>query len=191
MVSLIDKEDSMNTRPPSRSVNAGYTIVTLMLVAVVAFGCFAVVSLGVGVARGGNSLLFGDTLTVPASLNPDTLHLHEGVKASGWPHVQLEVKDPRTKQMLLRSLMDLGPLALFIAILAQLRSIARSVKEGDPFGESNVRRLRRIGTLVVAGAIALELINGWLREGLFNTLPDRYGQISSGGCSLPRNPPRA
>lgn len=177
----------MNPRPPSRSVRAGYAIVTLMLVFVVAFTCFAVVSLGVGVARGGESLLWGDTLTVPASVDPDTLHLPEGVKASGSPHVQLEVKDPSTKQMLIRSLMDFGPLALFIAILAQLRAIARSVKDGDPFGEANTRRLRRIGALVVGGAVAVELINGWLHEWLFNNLPARYSDFTSGGFDLPGN----
>ena len=172
----------------SRAVNAGYTIATLMLAFVVAFTCFEVVSIGVGIARGGESLMWGDSLTVPAQLNPDAIRgLHDGVTFSGRPDVQLHVEDPSTKLMLFRSLMDLGPLLLLVAVLTLLRGLARSIKDGDPFGEANIRRLRRIGVLVVGGALVLAFVNGWLREGIFDNLPRSYGDVGVDGFELPVN----
>jgi hypothetical protein len=176
----------MSPRPPSRAVNAGYTIVTLLFWFVVAFTCLEVVSIAVGIARGGKSLLWGDTLRVPAQLNPESIPHPGAVDFSGWPEVSLKVKDPTTKQMLLRSLMDLGPSLLFIAVLDQLRRIARSVKDGDPFGEANVRRLRRLGTLAVAGGIFLAFFNSALRTSLMDNLPpNRFGDFGVEGFSIP------
>jgi hypothetical protein len=177
----------MRPQSPSRAARAGYTLLTLALVFVVAFTAFAIVSLGVGIARGGDSLLWGSTLTVPAEINPDSFRpLADGIQLSGWPHVSLEIKDPTTKQMALRSAMDLGPLLLFIAGLWLLRGLARSVTEGDPFGAPNVQRLRRLGFLLVAGAPAIELLNTLLRETLYDSLPPHPAvDISMAGYNLP------
>ena len=129
-------------------------------------------SLAVGVARGGDSLLWGSTLTVPADVNSDSLRpLADGIQLSGRPHVSLEIKDPTTMQMALRSAMDLGPLLLFIAGLWLVRGLARSLTEGDPFGAANVQRLRRLGFLLVAGAPAVELLNTLLQQELLDNLP--------------------
>jgi hypothetical protein len=177
----------VSSQSPSRATKAGYTLLTLALIFVVAFTAFAFVSLGVGVARGGNSLLWGSTLTVPADINPHSLRpLADGIQLSGWPHVSLEIKDPTTKQMVLRSAMDLGPLLLFIAGLWLLRGLAGSVLVGDPFGAPNVQRLRRLGFLLVAGAPAVELLNTLLREALFNNLPAHPSiDIGMAGYNLP------
>jgi hypothetical protein len=100
--------------------------------------------------------------------------------------VSLEIKDPTTKQMVLRSAMDLGPLLLFIAGLWLLRGLAGSVLEGDPFGAPNVQRLRRLGFLLVAGAPAVELLNTLLREALFNNLPPHPSiDIGMAGYNVP------
>jgi hypothetical protein len=180
-------EVRMGSQSPSRAATAGYRLLTLALAFVVAFTAFAFVSLGVGIARGGDSLLWGDTLTVPAELNPDSVRpLPDGVELSGWPHVSVEVEDPTTKQMALRSLMDLGPLLLFIGGLWLLRGVARSVTEGDPFGAPNVQRLRSLGFILVVGAPAVELLNTAFRESLFNTLPAHPSiDIGIAGFSLP------
>jgi hypothetical protein len=177
----------MSPQSPSRAAIAFYRLLTLALVFVVAFTAFAFVSLGVGLVRDGESLLWGNTLTVPAELNPDSVNgLPQGVELSGWPHVSLEVEDPTTKQMALRSLIDLGPLLLFVAGLWLLRGVARSVTEGDPFGAANVRRLRQLGFVLVAGAPAVELLNTAMRESLFNTLPPHPSiDIGVAGFSLP------
>src|SRR4051794_3707995 len=149
----------MTQRPPSRAVNAGYTLLTIAFWFVAAFTAFEILSLLVGIARGGESLLWGNTLRVQSSVNPESLHVPPGVEFSGWPDVQLKVHDPTTKQMALRSLLDIGPLLLAVAVLALLRGIAGSVKDGDPFGAPNVTRLRRIGTLLVFGGLLVALLN--------------------------------
>jgi hypothetical protein len=173
--------------PPatSRTARAGYVIVSLMFFFVAAFGVFSLVSIAVGIARDGTSLLWGDTLTVPMALNPDTLRLPAGLTLGGWPDVQVEIHDPTTEQMLLRSFMDIGPLVLFLAVLWSLRGLARSVKEGDPFSRLNVRRLRAIGFTLVVGAPLIEIIQVALRERLFNQLPSTGAEIGVRGFSLP------
>jgi DUF2975 family protein len=177
----------MSSQPTSRAVTIGYRLVTLFLVFAVAFSAVAIASLGVGLARDGDSLLYGDTLTVPLQLSPeDAGPLPSGVQFRGWPDVSAEVKDPTSKQMLLRSAMDFGPLVLFVAGLWLLQGFARSVKKGDPFGAANVQRLRRLGFLLVVGAPLVELLNWSLRQSLYDELPpNRFGNIGVAGFSLP------
>jgi hypothetical protein len=177
----------MSPPPPSRSVHIGYRLSNALLWFAVAFGVLALASICVGVARHGNSLLYGRTLSVPLQLNPAEIGpLPPAVHLSGWPDVGVDVKDPTTKQMFLRSAQDLGLIALMIAALWQLRGFARSVVDGDPFGAPNVARLRRLGFLLVVVAPLLELFNSALRSSLFNALPmERYGDVSVAGFSLP------
>jgi DUF2975 family protein len=177
----------VNPQPPSGAVKAGYGLATGLLVLTLVFGALAVVSLGVGLARHGDSILYGNTLRVPLELSPDEVHgLPSDVELRGWPGVDLEVSDPTSKQMLLRSATDLGPLVLFIAGLWLLRGFMRSVVEGDPFGASNVQRLRRLGFILVIGAPAVELINYSLRLSLFNDLPPHPStDIGVRGFTLP------
>jgi hypothetical protein len=177
----------MGPHAPSRAVTIGYRLVTLFLVIAVAFGAVAIASVGVGLARDGDSLLYGDTLTVPLQLSPDDAGpLPSGVRFQGWPDVSAEVKHPTSKQMLLRSATDFGPLVLFVAGLWLLRGFARSVRDGDPFGAPNVQRLRRLGFLLVVGAPLVELLNWSLRQSLYNNLPpNRFGNIGVAGFSLP------
>ncbi len=176
-------------QPPSRAVKAGYTLVTLLLVLALVFGVVAVVSVGVGLARHGDSLLYGDPLAVPLELSPDDVGpLPHGVTLTEWPAVNVEVDDPTTEQMLLRSALDFGPLVLFVAGLWLLRAFLRTVLDGDPFGARNVQRLRAIGFLLVLGAPIVQLLNQALRASLFNVLPP-YPTIDLGseGLSIPGN----
>jgi hypothetical protein len=177
----------MSAQPPSRAVTIGYRLVTFFLVFAIGFSAFAIVSLGVGLARDGDSLLYGDTLTVPLQLSPeDAGPLPSGVHFRGWPDVSAEVENPTSKQMLLRSAMDFGPLVLFVAGLWLVQGFARSVKAGDPFGAANVQRLRRLGFLLVAGAPFVELLNWSLRQSLYDNLPpNRFGDVGVEGFSLP------
>ena len=62
----------MSAQPSSsRAVTIGYRLVTVMLVVAAVFGVVAVVSVGVGVARHGDSLLYGHRLVVALELSPD------------------------------------------------------------------------------------------------------------------------
>lgn len=157
---------------PSRAVKMGYALVTILLVIAVVSAAVVAVSIGVGLARQGDSLLYGDTLKVPLQLSPEDVRtLPEGVEVNGWPDVTVEVPDPTTKQMLLRSATDLGPLLLLVAGVWLLRGFMRSVVDGDPFGPANVQRLRAGGFILVVGAPIVELINYALRQSLFSDLP--------------------
>jgi hypothetical protein len=177
----------MTLQPASRAVTIGHRLVTLFLVVAVASSAAAIASLGVGLARGGDSLLYGDAVSVPLQLSPEQAGpLPAGVRFRGWPDVTAEVKDPTSQQMLLRSAMDFGPLVLLLAGLWLLRGFARSVMEGDPFGAANVTRLRRLGFLLVVGAPLVEILNSSLRQSLYNALPpNRFGNIGVEGFKLP------
>ena len=177
----------MESQPPARVVQAGHVLVTVLLVLAVAFGVLAVASVGVGLARHGDSLLYGDTLTVPLQLSPDDVGPPpSGVRLQGWPPVSVDVEDPTTKQMLLRSATDLGPLVLFAAALWLLRGFLRSVLKGDPFGAANVQRLRAIGFILVVGAPLVALLNASLRVGLYDNLPSYPPvELGSEGFRLP------
>lgn len=182
MVSLVDMDQK-----PSRAVRVGSSIVYAFLSLALLFGAVLVVSIVVGIARHGDSLLYGRSLAVPGELSTERLAgLPAGSFVSGSLHVTAEVRDPTTKQMLLRSLIDLGPLIAFAAGLFLLDRFMLSVKEGDPFGRANVGRLRRIGFLLLLGAPLVELINSGLRTALFDTLPaGRFQGVGSAGFSLP------
>jgi hypothetical protein len=179
----------MSEHPSSRAVQIGVRLVTFVLVLTIAFGALAIVSVGVGVARHGDSLLYGDLMRVPLQLSPDDIGpLPAGVEPRGWVDVNVDVVDPTTKQMLLRSAMDLGPLVLFLAGLWLLRRFLRSVQAGDPFGADNVGRLRAIGFLLVAGAPLAGLVNASLRNALYSSVPP-YPSLDLGvaGFELPGN----
>lgn len=154
--------------PPSRSLRFGVAISTGFLWFAIAFGVLAVISIGVGIARDGDSLLYGNSLQMPVELPPDMFHLPARLDLNGWPKANASIHDPTTKQMLLRSGQDIAPLALFIVCLWLLRGFLRAVVAGEPFGTANVRRLRTIGTLLVAGAPFVALFNYSLRQALFD-----------------------
>jgi hypothetical protein len=178
----------MSSQSPSRAARIGYGLVTFVLVITVAFTALQVVSIGVGVARDGRSLLWGSTLQVPATINPESIRLPAGVRPNSWPKVSLQVKHPTTKQMLLRSLIDLSQALLFVPGAWLMWGLASSVRRGDPFGPENVRRLRGLGWILVVGAPLVELLNTSLRESLYNALPpNRFGDIGVAGFTPPGN----
>ncbi|MEA2497163.1 MAG: hypothetical protein QOJ29_5074 [Thermoleophilaceae bacterium] len=163
MLSFFDMDSS------SRSLRFGLGLSNVLLWFAIAFGVLAVISIGFGIARGGDSLLYGNSLQMPVEIAPDTISpLEHGLDLRGWPKANASIHDPTTKQMLLRSLQDIAPLSLFIVCLWLLRGFLRTVLEGEPFGRANVRRLRAIGTLLVAGAPFVALFDYSLRQALFD-----------------------
>ena len=82
--------------------------------------------------------------------------------------------------------MLVGPFLLLAGALWLLRGLARSVREGDPFGHTNVQRLRTLGFLLVVCAPVVEVINYALRLSLANTLPpDAFGDVGFPGFTFP------
>ncbi len=173
----------------SGPVRTGYLLVTGFFVLSAAFGLLALASLGVGLARHGDSLLYGDTLTVPLQLSPDDVGpLPAGLRVDSWldTRVKAEVRDPSTEQMFYRSATDLGPLVLVVGGLWLVRGLLKSVMRGDPFGPDNVRRLRRLGFLLVVGGPAVELLNYGFRNALFSSLSSYPGvDLGIAGYEIP------
>lgn len=176
--------------PPTRSagsVRTGYLIVSVLLVLSAAFGVVALVSMAVGIARDGDSLLYGESPTVQLQLSPEDVgSLPSGLRVDSWLDANVELRDPTTRQMLLRSALDVGPGLLIIWGLWLVRRVLKSVMEGEPFGPSNVGRLRRLGFVLVVGAPVVELFNYSIRSALFNELP-QYPSLNLGmaGFSVP------
>src|SRR5205085_6714588 len=105
---------------------------------------------------------------------------------TGWPAVHADVHDPTTGQMLLRSAQDVGSLVLAVAGAWLLRGFTQDVLAGDPFGARNVRRLRRLGLLLVVGAPVVALLDWTLRQALYNDLPlSRLSGLGVKGFGLP------
>lgn len=158
--------------PPSAAVRVAYVLVTGLLVLSLSFGLVILVSMGVGVMRDGNSLLYGDTLRVPMQMSTEGLApLPPALMVDSWVDTGVAIKDPTVKQMLLQSAADVGPLVVFAGALWLVRGLLQSVTRADPFGPRNVRRLRNLGVLLAAGGALVEVVNYSLRHALYNALP--------------------
>jgi Protein of unknown function (DUF2975) len=180
-------EARVKTYDPSRSTKIAGFLVNLMLVLLLVGGAVTIVSTAVGLARDGNTLLGGRTLPVHAELPREQVgSLPRGVVLTHDLPVTLEVKDPSARQLLLSTGTAVGPFVLLAGALWLLRGLARSVRQGDPFGPANVQRLRRLGFLLVVGAPVVESVNWALRLSLANTLPpNALGSIGFPGFSFP------
>jgi hypothetical protein len=179
----------MGSTRSSGSVRAGYVIVTILLILTLAFGVVSLASIVAGLVRDGESLLYGDRLMVPAQISAEDLGaLPDGLRLQSWPSVTLEITDPTTQQMLLRSALDLGSLVLIAVGLWLLQRFMGAVVAGVPFGPANVRRLRTIGSLLVVGAPIVGFLNHSLRAALLDVLPP-YPSVELGmeGLSIPGN----
>jgi hypothetical protein len=175
------------TSTPRTAVTMAYALATALLLGSLCFGVVVLVSMGVGVARGGDSLLYGETLSVPMQVSTEDLEpVPSALVLDTWADVTVEVGDPTVAQMLLQSARDLGPLAVFIGAMWLLRGLLQSVVRNDPFGPRNVRRLRDLGVLLVVGGLVVELIDYSLRFALFNDLPPLPSvELGVAGFALP------
>jgi hypothetical protein len=187
MLSFVDMQPQPS--PPSNTVHIANRLVTAAFWFVIGFGVVILVSIALGLARHGDSLLYGDKLGIPIQLSPaDVGRLPRGFNVESPVDASYTLNDPTTKEMLLRSAQDLAPIALMLAILWQLRGFARSVVGGDPFGAANVGRLRRIGFLVVLGVPLVDILNAPLRAALSDAVPSPPGiDVSVHGFTLSLN----
>ena len=175
----------MSPPRPTNLATTGYYLATALLVLAVALGSVVIANTAVGAARSGD-MLFG-SLAVDATVPPDHLgSLPHGIKVHEDARIRAEVVDPTSAQLLLATGTQVGPLALLIAALWLLRGLARSVREGEPFGAANVRRLRTLGFLLLLGAPAVEIVNWALRLALGNTAP--LSDLSTAGLSVQAAP---
>jgi hypothetical protein len=158
-------------KTPSYAVVVGHRLLTVLLVVAACTLIFLVVNTAVGAARGGDTLLLGEKLSVDVQVAPEDVPLPARLEHPGWVPAKLEVEDPSARVLVLRYAMDITNVLLFVAVLWLLRNLAGSIRSGDPFGPESVRSLRRIGSLFVAGGLAVEAVNMAIRTSLFNALP--------------------
>jgi fermentation-respiration switch protein FrsA (DUF1100 family) len=177
MLSFIDNnhglEASMVTSSTSRAVRAARAITIALLVVSIGFAALVVVSVVTGLFRHGDSLLYGDSITVPMQVSLDDLgQLPDAISADDWLAVDVTIQDPSTSQMLLRSAQDLGPAIVIVWALWLLTAILNAAAHGDPFGRDNARRFRSLAVLLVAGGFALNMLNYLVLNAFLNQVPE-------------------
>src|SRR5215212_1848699 len=92
------------------AVRTAYWLVSALLLLALAFCLLAIVSIGVGIARDGDSLLYGDPLKVSMQVSTEDLGpIPAGIDVDALVDVDVEVTNPTVKQMLLQSAIDIGP----------------------------------------------------------------------------------
>ena len=163
----------MVTSSTSRAVRAGRAIAVGLLILSVAFTALLLFSIVTGVVRHGNSLLYGEPMTVPMQLSArDVGTVPDGITLDSWIAVDVDIPDPTTSEMLLRSAMDLGPAIVVVWGFWLLAAIMGSAARGDPFGEDNARRFRNLGLLLVVGGFALNVLHYVVLNVLYSRLPE-------------------
>jgi hypothetical protein len=163
----------MVTSSTSLAVRAARAITVGLLIISVAFTALVLVSVVTGVFRHGDSLLYGDPMTVPMQVSADDLGaLPDGIVIDDWLGVDVKIPDPTTWQMLLRSARDLGPALVVVWALWLLASVMKSAEQGDPFGQDNARRFRSLAVLLIAGGFALNVLNYAVLNALYTQLPE-------------------
>src|SRR4051812_46578204 len=124
----------MVTSSTSRAVRAARAITVGLLVLAAAFTALALVSVVTGLLRHGDSLLYGDTMTVPLQVSAEDVGpLPDGIATDAWLDVDVEITHPTTSQMLWRSARDLGPALVTVWALWLLAGVMTSAAKGDPF----------------------------------------------------------
>jgi hypothetical protein len=163
----------MVTSSTSRAVKTGHAIALGLLILSVAFTGLMLVSISMGVFRHGNSLLYGEPLSVPLQISAEDLGtLPGGVTLDSWLAVDVGIPEPTTSDMLWRSAMDVGPTLVVVWALWFLVSIMGSAARGEPFGTDNARRLRSLGVLLIVGGFVLSLLNYAMLNALYSRVPE-------------------
>ncbi len=163
----------MVTSSTSRAVRAARAITIALLVLSIGFTVLVLVSVGTGLFRHGDSLLYGDSITVPLQVSAGDLgQLPEGISADAWLDVDVTIQDPTISQMLLRSAQDLGPAVVIVWALWLLASVLNAAAHGDPFGRDNARRFRRLAVVLIAGGFALNVLNYAVLNAFFTQVPE-------------------
>ena len=153
----------MSGQSPSRSTIFAANLVTLLLVLGVVFSLYFVGSAAVSAIRGNRhdvTVHQEFDVDAPDSLPPDTFL--DTVRVP----LTFVVRDASPKQVWYSVGRDIAPVVLVIGILWLLRGLLSSVREGDPFNGSNVRRLRTIGLLLLVGSPIAELVKSGFEQAL-------------------------
>lgn len=144
----------MNPLRPSYAATVAHQLTSFLFVATIIIGLAMTADVVIG---GGRNVSFAARAPLNDRLIP------KGVDAID-QRTTISVKRPTAHQQRLALAADLLPLLLALPVLWLLRGVARSVRDGDPFGARNVRRLRAIGVLLIVGVPALHYVAAALQS---------------------------
>jgi hypothetical protein len=153
----------MSSPPRARTARNAYVLISALLWITVASGIFHAGERVIGAAQGGYRL------SVPVSAVESDIELPAGFEVAGPVPLQAVIEDPSLAQLALAS----GPQLLWwagvVAILRLLQRLGQSVRKGDPFHASNIRRLRQLGILFLVGYPLATMIDGFLINWFFSS----------------------
>jgi len=127
-----------------------------MLIVAAGFGIFLLIGALVGFGPNGHEV--GVHTQVPGS---QVTGLPRGALSPDNFDVIVRVRDASASQIRWVAARDLVPGVLIVAALWLLRQLLVSVRDGDPFSEENVRRLRVLGLIILAGVPLATLVASW------------------------------
>ena len=138
---------------PSRSSVFLTGLATFLLVLSAGFGLFilggALFGFGVG----------GDDAAVHAVVAADRVaDLPAGTIAPDEVEIVVRIRDASTEQLRWFAVRDLPGGLVVVAILWLVRGLLKSVRDGDPFIKTNVKRLRALAVVVLVGIPLAEFL---------------------------------
>ena len=157
----------MEPQHPTRLATTGYLTTTALLLLTILWAA-AVIGSAVAGAASGTYIPPLEITTWPGQLAEP---LPPGFDLVQHVPIQVTLRQPTLAQLLLSVAVGLLPPLLVAAVLWLLRGLARSVRQGDPFGAANVRRLRRLGLLFLLGYPVMVIVTRLLQDWLVTTLP--------------------
>lgn len=164
---------------PTRPTQFLAGLSTLLLVAAIVFGAFLIAAAVAGLGSG------GDEVAVHSQIDVERLaDLPQGVVRPDTVEVTIRVADASQKQLRLAAARDLAPVLIIGVAVWLLRGVLRSVRDGDPFTATNVRRLRALALVILIG-VPLAMFVGSL---LASELATSAGLDSAGArLTMPGN----
>ena len=148
---------------------------TVLFVAAILFGLFVL----------GQAVLGKGPGDIAIHQQIDGTHLQDVPKTVVQPdnvNVTVRVKHPTAHQRRIAGARDLAVFPVLLALLWIARAIFGSVRDGDPFTEENVRRLRIVGFVCLVGLPLTSYLASFFNSALADTTT--YGLASSVNLSM-------
>jgi hypothetical protein len=134
------------THAPTRSTQFLTSLSTLLLVLSIGFGVFLLVGAVAGFGPNGGAVAIHTEVD-----GERIVDLPRGAMRPDHVDVTVRVGDASRAQLRWAAARDLAPGAVVVAAIWLLRGLLKSVRGGDPFTETNVRRLRALALVVLIG----------------------------------------
>jgi len=153
-------------------------LATLLLIVAAGFGIFLLIGALVGFGPNGHEVGVHTQLS-----GSHVAGLPRGALPPDDFDVIVRVRDASASQIRWVAARDLAPGLLVVAALWLLRQLLVSVRDGDPFTDANVRRLRVLGLILLAGVPLATLLASWCASELAGSahLPSAGIQLSIPG----------